>query len=159
MFSERLLEPVKEWANVRQKSFMPNGYGRQFLILSRDNCPSVIWDIKEQVVAQYKLHNEAQEPVYKDFCGYITEGGQVHKHRDNNQKGLIHTRFNVLVQKPQSGGIPVINDVELEVAEGDIWVCRAGLDYHSSTQVIGNKARIVLSFGFLLGAGYEPPKY
>lgn len=74
----------------------------------------------------------------------------MHEHRDHNHRGLIHTRFNVLVSKPEAGGEPINNGRMIDVNEGEVWRCNAGLDLHSCTKVVGNKPRIVLSFGYLL---------
>lgn len=150
MISENLLKSATEWANANYKFFRPNGNGRQYGILQELNPPKEIWDIKKQVVDLYGLQNAKQEPVYKDYCGYITEGGAIHKHTDSNEGNLIHTRFNVLVSKPIAGGSPTQDGKEISVEEGDIWKCEAGKVLHWCTPVVGNKPRIVLSFGFLL---------
>lgn len=145
-----LLTPVIDWANQNYKNFTPNGFGRQFCVLQKNNTLKEIWDIKKIIVDEHKLHNKKQEPVFKDYCGYITDGGAIHRHKDPNQDNLIHTRFNVMVSKPLQGGEPIQNGVVIKVEEGDFWRCDAGLVEHWCSPVIGNKPRIVLSFGFLV---------
>lgn len=146
-----LLDAVVSWAKENRPSFRPNGYGRAYFSFNKDQLPSFIQDVKEKVEEHYGISKDAkQEPIYKDFIGFITHGGQVHEHSDPNHDGLIHTRFNVLVSKPKSGGEPVIGGKIVDVKEGETWRCNAGLEMHSSNKVMGDKPRIVLSFGYLL---------
>lgn len=150
MIDSNLLEPVKTWANENNNVFSSNGYSRRFGILQEVNPPTEVWEIKKIIVEMFNLSKAQQEPLFKDYCGYITEGGAIHQHSDPNKDGLIHTRFNVLISKPVAGGIPVQNGKEIVVEEGDVWRCDAGIVKHWCTEVVGNKPRIVLSFGFLL---------
>lgn len=142
---------ARAWALENVGRFKPNpcGPNRRFLIFD-DWYPQEVEVIRQQIVKAFDLHGAITEPMYKDFCGFITDGGFVHRHIDPNQGDLIHTRFNVLVSKPDVGGVAVINDVEVHVEEGGVWRCDAGRYYHSTTPVVGDKPRIVLSFGFLL---------
>jgi hypothetical protein len=145
------LLPIKTWADNNYCYFKKNGYGRQFGVLEKfDDVPDEIWQIKNKIVDFYGLHNKKQEPLYKDYCGYITNGGAIHKHTDPNEGNLIHARYNVMVSKPFNGGEPIQNGFVLKVEEGDVWKCLAGRDTHWCNTVLGNKPRIVLSFGFLI---------
>jgi hypothetical protein len=143
-------QELNDWANVNKNRFTPNGFGRQFGIFSNIGYPKAALAIRKRIIEQFSLGSAIQEPMFKDYCGYITEGGAIHKHSDPNQGDLIHTRFNVLISKPVSGGIPVQNDKEIVVEEGDVWRCDAGIVKHWCTEVVGGKPRIVCSFGFLL---------
>jgi hypothetical protein len=147
-----LLVPVIDWANDKYKDFVPNGFGRQFGVLQRKDlkAPKEVWEIKDIIVDGCKLQGAEQEPSYQDYCGYITEGGAIHKHTDPNNGKKIHTRFNVMVSKPEQGGEPVQEDKVIEVEEGSIWRCNAGVVKHWCNTVVGSKPRIVLSYGFLL---------
>lgn len=150
MLDELLLSPIREWATNNHNSFKQNGFGRQYGILQELNPPKEVWEIKKKVIELYSLDNTKQEPIYKDYCGYITEGGAIHQHTDSNQGHLIHTRFNVMVSKPIKGGEPIQNSQVIDVNEGDIWRCDAGKVVHWCSPVEGIKPRIVLSFGFLI---------
>jgi hypothetical protein len=150
MIDVQLLCLVKDWAVENHGKFKSNGFGRQYGVLQELNPPKEVWEIKKQVINLYGLSNAKQEPIFKDYCGYITEGGAIHKHIDGNEGKLIHTRFNVMISKPLAGGEPVQESNIINVQEGDIWRCDAGKVLHWCTPVVGNKPRIVLSFGFLL---------
>lgn len=144
--------PILSWALANVATFKNNvaGPNRRFKVLEGIEYPQEILKVKNLIVDKFKLHKVAQEPMFKDFCGFITEGGYVHKHKDPNQGSLVHTRFNLLVSKPLAGGIAVINGEEVNVEEGEVWRCDAGLYEHWTTPVVGYKPRIILSFGFLL---------
>lgn len=150
MINKEALQIIEQWATENYKYFRKNGFGRQFGILENFNPPKEVWDIKNKVIDLYNLHNAKQEPLFKDYCGYITNGGAIHKHTDPNEGHLIHTRFNVLVSKPIEGGEPIQNDKIINVNEGDVWRCDAGKVFHWCNEVKGDKPRIVLSFGFLI---------
>lgn len=140
-----------EWANHNYGSFIKNGFGRQFKKLRElPTIPACVWDIKARIVAIERLENAPQEPLFEDYIGYITDGGKIHPHKDSNRDGLIHTRFNAFVQLPEKGGLPVYGDVVLPVSERHYVRCNSGIDVHTCEMVEGPKARIVLSFGFLL---------
>ena len=147
-----LLEPVVFWANKEYKNFQQNDVGRQFGVLQRKDlkAPKEVWEIKDIIVDGCKLQGAEQEPSYQDYCGYITEGSAVYKHKDSNKNGKIHTRFNVMVSKPEQGGEPVQEDKMIEVEEGSVWRCNAGVVKHWCNTVVGSKPRIVLSYGFLI---------
>jgi hypothetical protein len=144
------LPVITKWANDHYKYFRKNGYGRQYGVLKELNPPPEVWKIKQEIVNLHKLHNAKQEPCFKDYCGYITDGGAIHKHKDPNEQNLTHTRFNVLVSKPLSGGEPIQGGTVIEVKEGEVWRCDAGKVEHWCNPVVGEKPRIVLSFGFLI---------
>lgn len=148
--SPALLEPVARWAHESHKAFRPNGQGRQYGVLQEFQPPVEVWDIKRRIVEAHSLHDAGQEPVFKDFCGFITEGGAIHPHQDSDHGGRQHVRFNVMVSKPASGGLPVQDGVEILIEEGEVWRCDASRVKHWCTPVAGPKPRIVLSFGFLL---------
>ena len=145
-------DSVLRWAinNVATFRNNPCGPHRKFNTFDVNSCPQEVLAIKDIIVNQFELHDAQQEPIFKDFCGFITEGGYVHKHKDPNQGQLIHTRFNVMVSKPVEGGVAVIDGQEVSVEEGEVWRCDAGICEHWTTPVIGSKPRIILSFGFLL---------
>jgi len=147
-----LLTPVSAWAVESHKAFRPNGPCRRYGVLQRDDLapPPEAWEIKRRIVEAQALQCADQEPIFKDFCGFITEGGSIHPHTDQDHDGKQHVRFNVMVSKPEAGGLPVQDGVEMAVEVGDVWRCDASRVRHWCTPVQGTKPRIVLSYGFLV---------
>lgn len=145
-----LLAPVVAWATEHKDEFRPNGMGRQYGLLADFTPPKEALEIKRLIVEEFDLQVAEQEPMFQDMCGFITNGGAIHPHRDQDHNGKQHVRFNVMVSKPESGGIPVQDGKEIGVEEGVVWRCDASRVMHWCTPVVGSKPRIVLSYGFLL---------
>ena len=146
---------IVEWTRNNYKTFQKTGYNRQFQQISyydKDYVPACIKDIKKRIVDKEKLHNFQQEPLFEDSIGYMTDGGQLHLHSDPNPKNsnLIHTRFNVYVQLPLKGGLPIYSDKLCSLKERTYVCCRSGIDKHYCQKVEGPRERVIVSFGFLL---------
>jgi len=140
-----------EWANQNYTTFTKNGSGRQFRILNDlPGVPSCVWNIKQRIIDIEHLEDAPQEPIFRDYVGYILPGGQIHPHKDPNRNGLIHTRFNAVIQLPEKGGMPMYGGKIIPVSERHYVRCNSGTDIHYCELVEGTKARIVISFGFLL---------
>lgn len=54
-----------------------------------------------------------------------------------------------MMRKPKNGGNPVIDGEELNIEEGDLWLCLASMELHSSTPITGGE-RMIFSFGGLV---------
>jgi hypothetical protein len=132
-----LLVPVSVWAIESHKAFKSNGHGRQYGVLYREElaAPPEVWEIRRQIVEANNLQDCPIEPMFKDYCGFITEGGAIHQHQDPDHNGKQHVRFNVMVSKPEAGGIPVQDGIEMHVEEGDVWRCDASRVRHWCTPV------------------------
>lgn len=90
------------------------------------------------------------EPMFGNLIGVNKEGAFVHRHTDSGVDDKCHVRLNFLIQKPEAGGMPIINGVEYTIEEGGCWKNIASAWWHSSTKVEGDKERIVLSLGALV---------
>jgi hypothetical protein len=113
-----------------------------------------IEQFSKQAYAEIGVDNFIPEHIYGNFIGVNLHDGNVHLHRDpRNDKGFIHPRFNFLVQKPEQGGEPVIDDVLYPMEEGQAWINLASEWLHGSTPVVGARARIVLSLGAYVHPG------
>jgi len=147
-----LLAPVFAWAIEKRKFFQSNGFARQYGILYRKdlNPPPEVWEIRQKIFDENGLHGLDIEPMFQDFCGFITSGGAIHPHQDSDHNGKKHVRFNVMVSKPEQGGVPVQNGLEIAVEEGGVWRCDSSAVQHWCTEVVGSKPRIVLSYGVLI---------
>lgn len=147
---------LKDFAITNQKNnkfFTPNGKGRQFCILNKQD--GAIKDLALKLwhetyntlgITEYK-----EEPLFGIFLGVNNDGGFVHEHVDRAPDGFHHVRINYLISKPNVGGLPIVNNVKLDdIEEGGCWLNIANIWTHSSTPVVGDKDRIVLSLGALV---------
>ena len=146
---------IVEWVRQNHISFHVSGYHRKMQLLDffdYDYVPSCIWDIKKRIMDKEELYGYTQEPIFRDAIGYMIDGGQLQKHTDPNPEdsNYIHTRFNVYVQIPEKGGLPIYRDELCSLKERTYICCRSGIDYHSCEKVEGQKERVMLTFGFLL---------
>lgn len=148
----KLLIPriIKNWKSV-DNFVMPSGefkqnsasYGRKYL--KHINAP-----FYEEAFSAFGLKSNRLEPILHNLIGnHYLEGASVHKHRDPAPAGYVHTRCNWMVKKPKIGGNPVLDNEEIEVEEGDLWLCLASLEEHSSTPIYGGE-RLIYSFGALV---------
>jgi hypothetical protein len=132
--------------------FIKNAAGdnRRYCDLNKTNV--VLKDIltvySDKIFNELGLTDTKKELDYGNFIGVNSENGYVHEHKDKRcTSGFYHVRVNFLVQKPISGGMPIIDNVEYDIKEEHSWINLASEWKHFSTPVIGNKERIVLSLG------------
>ena len=119
------------------------GNGRRFA--TQDNA--LYW---EEAFAEFGLKPTKVEPLFKNLTGnHFQDGAFVHPHTDPAPEGMVHTRCNLMLKKPKEGGNPVLDGEELDIEEGDLWLCLASIELHSSTPIKGGE-RLVFSFGGLV---------
>lgn len=116
--------------------------------------PPACWNIRNRVLAWLELEGLRDDPYKGTFLTHIARNGEVATHRDfrlqvEGETYLI-LRCNVLLQRPEVGGMPVISRRELDIAERGCWVFFPTELVHSATPVQGSRARATLSFGVLV---------
>ena len=110
-----------------------------------------MFKIHQSILKHYNLPNDFPlDHYFGALISYSEAEHEVQPHTDPNDGKNIHTRFNVLISKPEVGGLGVINEQVIEVEENEVWVCAAGRYLHYSTKVEGPKPRILLSFGHFI---------
>jgi hypothetical protein len=138
--------PAMSFANQitpASSNFIDNGYGRKY---SKQNSHP-LW---EKAFAFFGLVPQYVEPTFRIFTGmHFLDGAATHKHRDRTARGYTHARCNVMLKKPPIGGNPIIDGVEIDVNQGDIWLVLASLEEHGSTPIAGGE-RVIFSFGGLV---------
>jgi hypothetical protein len=140
---------VKKWKYapfvVPNKNFQLNSVsmGRRFS--TQDTA--LYWD---EAFMEFGLKPVEVEPIFKNLTGnHFQDGAFVHPHTDPAPDGLVHTRCNLMLKKPKEGGNPVLDGEEINVEEGDLWLCLASMELHSSTPIRGGE-RLIFSFGGLV---------
>ena len=138
------------WATSISKELKRNqsSPGRYFAMFSElSTVPDVVYSIKksiESLIDKPFLY----DTNFTDFLSFNMRSASIHPHKDPNLDGYTHTRFNLLISVPESGGNPIYNGTEFKIQERMLWRCEAGKYEHASTPVIGTKPRINISFGF-----------
>ena len=166
IIEETLAAPVRDWVlnkDNRDTFFVQPGSGTinvsglphcEMYDAKRNNrkFPYVeMFKIYQSILSHYNLPKT--QPLDKEFGALISfseEGHKVQPHTDPNPPGKIHTRFNVLVNKPEEGGEAIIDGKVIDTKENEVWVCAAGKFVHSSVLIKGSKPRVLLSYGTYL---------
>jgi len=141
---------IKNWKHSDKiifdlnKDFEDNGHGRRFQIQEKNNP---FW---KKAFREFGLTPKELEPIYKNMVGnHYLDGAAVQEHTDTAPEGFVHTRCNLMIKKPKTGGNPVLDGEELKIEEKDLWLCLASLEKHYSTPIKGGE-RLIFSFGGLV---------
>lgn len=164
---ESLASPVREWVlnkenrdNFLYSPEVPGVYNVFGLAHSEIEQKGLIkagfpylemFKIYQQILAHYQLPKTQQlDTEFGALISYSEQGHEVQPHKDPNPPRKIHTRFNVLISKPEKGGEAIIDGKVISTELNEVWVCAAGKYTHSSVLVEGNVPRILLSYGTYL---------
>jgi hypothetical protein len=139
-----------QFANKYRKKLTPNGEGRfsQVHIEVAFLIPKELKEIKQRIIDTENIKDFVLDPTFGDFLSFNTTNGAIHSHQDPNLDGYVHTRYNLILSVPESGGKPIYNNTMFDIEERMLWRCEAGLYNHASTPVVGDRPRINISFGF-----------
>jgi hypothetical protein len=131
------------WFSQPAGAFKPNGHGRRYL--SVEGLP-----FRDEAFAAFGLSQIHEEPQFKNFIGnHYLDKAATHPHTDPAPEGFAHVRVNWMLKKPERGGNPILGGREVEVGEGDLWICFASEELHASTPIFGGQ-RLICSFGALV---------
>lgn len=140
---------VKQWkyASMVEPNFdfKLNNFGNGRRFAAQDIAP--YW---KEAFSEFRLEPVSVEPIFKNLTGnHFQDGAFVHPHTDSAPEGFVHTRCNLMLRKPAEGGNPVLDGDELNINQGDLWLCLASMELHSSTPIKGGE-RLIFSFGGLV---------
>tara|TARA_B100000925_G_scaffold269532_1_gene231413 strand:+ start:783 stop:1403 length:621 start_codon:yes stop_codon:yes gene_type:complete len=135
--------------------FLENHDHDNFLASSNPNFkyPDVVHEIQSSIVRTFDFKDFGLSPVGKN--GIITEisfeGGTIHPHTDPVWFEGTHTvHCNFITQKPESGGVTIINGEPWEVNDTDLLMYIVSSAEHQVDQIIGKTNRILWVFSFML---------
>jgi hypothetical protein len=116
--------------------------------------PDTFWDVRARVVALLGLSGLEEDEYKGSFLSCIAPGAGIHRHRDarlvvEGEERLI-LRCNVLLRRPPRGGLPVVEETEIDVPDRGLWAFFPTERFHSASIVEGTELRGLLSFGFLV---------
>jgi hypothetical protein len=119
-----------------------------------EQVPEAFWTVRTRVIDRLRIGHLPDDPYKGSFLTSVTSGGDVHTHKDArlpiDGKECALYRCNVLVQRPEMGGMPVIEGTELDIPDRGMWAFHATENVHRATEVDGPVARVTLSFGFVV---------
>jgi hypothetical protein len=148
-----------DWIYENEDKFTPNPAGpeRKFYSFGDDpTLPQLFLDVKKRILKRENIKPFTENPYsrmgvpYKDYIGWVSEGGHIHPHQDPTQEPYQHIRYNLFLSTPKKGGIPIYNYKRLRMRERSYLRCNSGNEVHGCDFVEGNKPRIVVSYGVLI---------
>jgi hypothetical protein len=125
-----------------------NGELASFSLLSDlNNVPSVVDVVRNKCL---RITGRClREPVFQDFINEILPSGYVNNHTDATRDGYKHIRFNILLQKPLSGGNIIFNGKQIQQNVGDCFVLNTSYE-HGVSKVNDRVSYRSIVFGFLI---------
>jgi hypothetical protein len=148
---ERLF--LLKWVTQNEYKFVPNNFGpsRKVYFFDSDiETPDLVYEIRDKIIEKENITKWYPEPLLGNYVGWISDGGFIHRHIDPNQECGNHIRYNLFISIPNEGGYPIYDNQVIPVKERQYIRCNSGLYFHESQKVIGDKPRIVISYGFIL---------
>jgi len=116
----------------------------------RPNYPEVAYKIQKRLIDKFEWTNKCFiEPMPKKdgMLAVITyPGGDTYKHRDPKMVGSA-VRFNIILQKPESGGELYVEGENFDSEEGELHCYNVTEQTHWVTEVEGSKPRYLWIFG------------
>lgn len=144
-------QEIIAWANQNYTTFNVSGEFRQFKPIEdgATDIPACIFDIKKRIIEKEHLENATLDSKYA-LVSYILPGGKVNPHTVPIKDNMVIVRFIVFIQLADTGGLPLVDDIVIPVSERIYTRLDLSAGLYSSQLVEGTKARIAISFGFLL---------
>jgi len=151
---------IIDWVTNNNKSFIENNnHIGCFEYLSEietkynnKQVNDIIQNIRNRIIERENLQKYPTAESLPDMIYCMQSGSKLHVHNDYTHKvdtGIM-IRFNVCIQKPETGGRPIYSGKTIELIERNYIICRAELDYHTSEWMSGDKSKINISFGFIV---------
>ena len=112
--------------------------------------PDVSYKIRNRIINHLEI-KDSLLPGFADgiVCGIGFNSGDIYKHTDPVwYPNTITLHCNIISQKPKSGGITIIDDVEYETNETDLLCYPVSELPHSVSIIQGDTERILWVFGF-----------
>ena len=150
IISKKEQKILLEWIYENEDKFTPNPAGpeRKFYSFGDDpTFPQLFLDVKKRILEKENVKPFSENPYsrkgdpYKDY---------IHPHQDPTEEPYQHVRYNLFLSTPKKRGRPIYNGKKLRMRERSYIRCNSGNELHGSDLVLGNKPRIIVSYGVLL---------
>lgn len=117
--------------------------------------PDIFWTLRGRVTRLLEI-DDVHEPSFANVLSTVRDGVVFGPHIDglpDALRGFRHVRANAFLQLSETGGEPVIDDIEYQVGVNDLIIFTADYAYHSYRKVSGSRRRVMCSFGYLVPSG------
>jgi hypothetical protein len=112
--------------------------------------PDIAYTIRKRIIEHLEITNFLV-PDFKDgiVCGIGYNSGDIYEHKDPVwYPGTYTLHCNVISQKPEAGGVTIIEGIEYETNETDLLCYPVSELPHSVNEIQGDTERILWVFGF-----------
>ena len=112
--------------------------------------PASAYKIQKRIIDKLKF-KKFKLPKYQDgiVASYAGKNDAIYEHRDPQWHPPYETlHCNLMLQKPIEGGKPIINKEAIDLDERDLWCYYVSKVDHGSSQISGDKPRLMYVFGF-----------
>ena len=135
------------------------GYQKRCTTRNTDKVkyPEVALRIFDRIINSFEFQDNCHKEILLNkegiICNAIFPTGDNYYHKDTAhcKDGLSTIRFNIVLQKPDKGGILELTDFdgkvcEFEFNEKELYCCNLSDYYHYVTTVEGSKPRYIILF-------------
>lgn len=115
--------------------------------------PEIAYKIQNKIINFFNLKNFKYPPVFKDgiVCGVGESKDSVYLHKDPiHYKNTYTLHANFIVQKPNSGGITIIDGKRYDIDEKDLLLFIPSHLHHEVDESGGEIKRILWCYGFCI---------
>lgn len=115
--------------------------------------PNFVYNIQQKIIEDFNLENFHKAFIGKNGIvnGIGYKNDYICEHTDPTWVENTKTyHFNIISQKPEEGGITIINGIPHDINEGDLLVYNVSDCPHKVTRSNGNIPRILWVFGFCI---------
>ena len=111
----------------------------------------IIEMIRKKIVEMEGLHKFVDPMKSRTFLSVYGKNSKCDVHSDTSpNENFVHVRYNLMLSKPNKGGETIYDGHFLDIEERVLWRCVAEYSKHGSDEVLSNKPRTIISFGFLI---------
>ena len=130
-------------------------------IWGTEHCNDFIKRLGGRIIEFFQLQGCPVDPQLGWIISLIEKGGQVHPHYDkypyHDEYKAKHVRCNIMVDKENASGNPVIEGQIVDVPERAVWGFFPSEAEHATQLVDVSRPRIVFQFGFVVPEDYHFP--
>lgn len=115
------------------------------------NYPKNVYNVQNKILNYFKIEGHRYPSGFKDgiVCGVGESGDSICKHTDPvHYKNTYTVHANFIVQKPESGGITIVNEKQYDIGHNDLLIFVPSHLNHEVSKTFGDTKRILWCYAF-----------